>query len=276
MAYSQGLYHKALECETRGEHPEAVRLLRDSIEANPEDPELRWELARVLIEHGDTPAALQELRFLVRNYPDDARAYITLSKTLLSRGRAEDAAHLANLAIDLDNRSVEARMLRAQIAEVRGDFEVAFETYHHILLEQPELVEVRLKLARLELEQGEPRIAAAILRETLTEVPLDPEQTRSAQWLLGTAYASEDRWAEAAAALALGIPLEHATTQQRYELAYACCQAGDRDRARQELAVVLQAEPKFGPAQQMWAELSSPVPELTTSRLAVIPTGHSR
>lgn len=276
VAYSQGLYQRALEHETRGEHPEAVRLLRGSIAAKPDDPELRWELARILIEHGETPEALQELRFLVKNYPDDSRAYITLARTLLERGRAEDAAHLVNLAIDLDSRSTEARLLRAQIAEARADFALAFETYHHLLLEQPELVDVRLRLASLEIEQGEPRIAAAFLRETLTEVPLDPEQARTAQWLLGTAYAHEERWSEAAATLALGIPREQATIRQHYELAYACCQAGDRERARREIAVILHAEPKFIAAHELLAELDSKQPQRRSSRAPILPTAHAQ
>ncbi len=275
LTHSQHLYHKALESESRGDHAEAVRLLRDSIAASPDDPELRWELAHVLIEHGETPEALKELRFLVRHYPDDCRAYISLSKTLLERGRAADAAHLADLAIDLDSRNTEARMLRGQIAEVRGDVDLAFETYHHVLREQPEFAEVRLRLASLELEHGEPRIAAAFLRETLTTVTLEPEQIRTAQWLLGTAYARDDRWAESAAALSLGIPTERPTMQQRYELAYAFSQAGDQSRAHRELQFVLNAEPNFMPAQQLLAAIDS-ANQATPSRMALVRTGHSQ
>lgn len=271
LAYSQGLYRKALESETRGEYAEAVRLLRESIEARPEDPELRWELARLLIDHGDTNEALQELRFLVRNFPDDSRAYISLARTLLERGRADDAAGLVDLAIDLDSRCTEALLLRGQIAEVRGDFQLAFETYHRILLEQPELIDVRMRLAKLELEQGEPRIAAAFLRDTLANVPLTPDQVSSAQWLLGTTYAREERWPDAAKALALGMRQEGATASQHYELAYACLQAGDRHRARQELTAVLQSDPGFAGAHEMLAEL-----DRTTSPVAVVPVGHSQ
>jgi Flp pilus assembly protein TadD len=275
LAYSQSLSRRALECEARGDHAEAVKLMRDSIEAAPDDPELRWELACLLIDHGETAEALEELRFLVRYYPDDSRAYMSLARTLLERGRPDDAARLADLAIDLDSRCTEALLLRGQIAEVRGDFELAFETYHRILLEQPELTDVRLKLASLELEQGEPRIAAALLRETLADFPVTPEQARSAQWLLGTAYARESRWKEAQTALALGMPDGSASANQHYELAFACFQAGDADRARQELALAMQAQPTFAPARQLLAELQIPRTHSTSSPLTVLPTGHS-
>ena len=275
LAYSQGLYHKALESEARGEHAEAVRLLRESIEASPEDPELRWELAHLLIEHGETAAALEELRFLVRNYPDDCRAYISLARTLLERGRAEDAAHLADLAIDLDSRNTEARMLRGQIAEVRGDIDLAFETYHQLLLEQPEYADVRLRLASLEIEQGESRIAAALLRETITTVPLEPQQVKTAQWLLGTAYAREERWSEAATALALGMPVLQSTSEQHYQLAYACCRAGDQPQARHELAVALTADPNFLPARQLLSDLQSSQQVKPSPHGAVMPTNYA-
>lgn len=276
LAYSQGLYRRALESESQGDHSDAVKLLRASVTASPDDPELRWELARILLDHGETNDALQELRFLVQNYPDDARAYMSLARTLLDRNRPEDAARLADLAIAVDSHSAEALLLRGQIAEVRGDVELARETYHQILLEQPELAEVRLRLANLELEQGESRLAAAFLRDTLANYPLTPEQHGAAQWLLGTAYARDERWTEAAAALAIGIPATNATSRQHYELAYACYHAGNRNRAMQELAVVLRTEPAYEPAREMLADLTPARPLLPRPHTAVVPAGHSQ
>ena len=276
VAYSQGLYRRALECETQGDGTEAARLLRESISASPNDPELRWELARVLIDQGDTPAALQELRYLVKYHPDDSRAYMSLARTLLERGRADDAARLADLAIDLDSRCTEALILRAQIAEVRNDIETARETYHRLLLDQPEHADVRLRLGRIELEHGDSRIAAAFLRETLADVPLTPDQAASAHWLLGTAYAREERWSEAVASLSLGLPHPKATPEQHYQLAYACLQMGDRERAQRQLDVLLRTAPGFGPAQQMLAALGPPAGLTETVERRVIPTNHAQ
>lgn len=274
QTYSQGLYRRALESESHGEPAEAVRLLRDSIAANPSDPELRWELARVLLDQGDTTSALKELRYLVKYFPDDSRAYMSLARTLLERGRAEDAARLADLAIDLDSRCTEALLLRGQIAEVRNDLDLARETYHRILLELPENVDVRLRLGRIEVEDGDPRIAAALLRETLADVPLTPEQASQTQWLLGQAYARQERWEEAVAALSIGLPQQAATAEQRYELAYACLQTGDTERARQQLAIVLTSSPGYEPARMMLGTLGAVIVPTATeqSRSAVVPT----
>lgn len=276
VAYSQGLYRRALESESHGDSTEAVRLLKESIAASPGDPELRWELARVLIDQGDTSAALQELRYLVKYHPDDARAYMSLARTLLERGRADDAARLADLAIDLDSRCTEALLLRGQIAEVRNDLDTARETYHRILLEQPEHADVRLRLGRIELDHGDSRIAAALLRETLADVPLTPDQACSAQWMLGTAYAREERWPEAVAALTLGLPQPRATPEQRYELAYACWQMGDRERAQHQLDLLLRSTPGYGPAQQMLAALGPPTGWTETAERRVVPTNHAQ
>lgn len=275
LDHSQSLYRRALESEARGEPTEAVHLLRESIAASPNDPELRWELARMLLDQGNTNAALIELRYLVKNYPDDSRAYITLSRTLLDRGRPVDAARLVDLAIDLDSRCTEALLLRGQIAEVNADLDLARETYHRILLDQPEHGEVRLRLGRIEVEHGDLRVAAAFLRETLADVPLTPEQVTTAQWLLGTAYAREERWAEAASALSLGLPLTRATPRQHYELAFACFQAGNRERAREQAALVLNAEPDHVPARQMLVELQSPAPDGDLGPAIVLPTTHT-
>ncbi|MDB5335578.1 MAG: Tetratricopeptide 4 [Planctomycetaceae bacterium] len=274
LTYSQGLYRRALESESQGEPAEAVRLLRDSIAANPNDPELRWELARVLLDQGDTTTALKELRYLVKHFPDDSRAYMSLARTLLERGRADDAARLADLAIDLDSSCTEALLLRGQIAEVRGDLDLARETYHHILLELPEDAEVRLRLGRIELEDGDPRIAAALLRETLADIPLTPEQSSQTQWLLGQAYARQERWEEAVAALSIGLPQQQSSAEQHYELAYACLQIGDNDQARQQLNMVLHVAPDYAPAHQMLAELGPAAIAENPPAPAIVPTTH--
>lgn len=276
FAYSQGLYRKAIENEAKGKTTEAVALLRQSIEANPDDPEVRWELARLLLDQGQTTDALRELRYLVKHFPDDSRAYMSLARTLLYRGRFDDAAELADLALDLDSRCTEGLVLRAQIAEARKDPELALETYHQILLQQPENAEVRIRLARLEMEQGDSKEAAALLRETLANVSLTTEQAGATHWLLGMSYAQDERWQEAAAALALGLPRERATAQHRYELAYACYRAGDAERARAELTQVLHTEPENTPARTMLAELDAQTETLPLIRvnMAVIPTNH--
>ena len=276
LAYSQGLYRRALESEAQGEPAEAVRLLGDSIVANPNDPELRWELARVLLEQGDTAAALQELRYLVKHFPDDSRAYMSLARTLLERGRADDAARLADLAIDLDSRCIEALLLRGQIAEVRGDLDLARETYHRVLLELPDDADVRLRIGRIELEEGDPRIAAALLRETLADVPLTPEQASQTQWLLGQAYARQERWDDAVAALSIGLPQQQASVEQRYELAYACLRIGDIDGAREQLAMVLRTDPQYEPAQQMLTELGPLAQMEGPGQSAILPTTHQQ
>ena len=274
FAHSQSLFRKAMDAEVKGKPGDSIVLLRQSIESNPDDPEVRWELARILLDQGQTTEALQELRYLVKHYPEDSRAYMSLARTLLQRGRYDDAAKLADLALDLDSNCTEGLLLRAQIAEVRQDIELALETYHYLLLRQPELADVRLRLARLETEQGDHQAAAALLRETLANVPLNGDQAANAQWLLGVNYAHQERWTEAAAAFSLGLPADHPTPQQRYELAYACFRAGDADRARAELVQVLHVEPEHQLAHTMLSQLETAADVVSLPPLTVIPAGH--
>jgi len=276
FAYSQGLYRKAMEIEAKGKPDEAVIVLRQSIEANPDDPEVRWELARILLEQGQTKDALQELRYLVKHYPDDSRAYMTLARTLLQRGRFDDAAQLADLALDLDSNSTEGLVLRAQIAEAQHQVDRALETYHYILLQQPENPDVRICLARLKTEQGDSKAAAALLRETLANVPLTEAQAGQAQWLLGLNYADQERWADAATALAIGLPFQNASAREHYELAYACYRAGDTQRARAELTQVLHTEPANQSAQAMLQEIEAVSDIVSLPPLNIIPVEHSQ
>ena len=232
-----------------------VRLLESAIAENPEDAEARWELARVLLEHNQVPAALVHLQYLVENHPDDARAFVSLARTLLERQRWDDASKLIDLALDIDCRSTEALLLRGGIEEARGQWDRALETYHQVLLEQPGEATARVRIAALMLEQNDPRSAAAMLREISQEHALDPHVRGDVYRLLGRAYAQLQRWPEAVVALDSASGLGPLSVQEAYELAYARSQVGDWRGTRAALELALERQPSFEAAELLLSQI---------------------
>jgi tetratricopeptide (TPR) repeat protein len=99
-------YYLALGREDRGEHAEAVKLLREVLAVKPEDRDARWQLATILEKINDIGAAETEFRRLIADKADDAPAMNYLGYSLADRGlklpAAEDLIRRA-LAIEPSN-----------------------------------------------------------------------------------------------------------------------------------------------------------------------------
>ncbi|MDE2141951.1 MAG: tetratricopeptide repeat protein [Elusimicrobia bacterium] len=79
-------YYLALGRDDRGEHAEAVKLLRDVLASKPDDREARWQLATILEKMDRMTEAEPEFRRLIADKPDDAPALNYLGYSLADRG----------------------------------------------------------------------------------------------------------------------------------------------------------------------------------------------
>jgi tetratricopeptide (TPR) repeat protein len=99
-------YYLALGHDDRGEHAEAVKLLREALAVKPEDRDARWQLATILEKMDKMSEAEPEFRKLIEDKPDDAPALNYLGYSLADRGlkldQAEDLIRRA-LAVEPTN-----------------------------------------------------------------------------------------------------------------------------------------------------------------------------
>ncbi|MFI5346257.1 MAG: tetratricopeptide repeat protein [Elusimicrobiota bacterium] len=85
-------YYLALGHDDRGEHAEAVKLLRDVLAVKPDDRDARWQLATILEKMDKIAEAEPEFRKLIADKPDDAPALNYLGYSLADRGLKLDEA----------------------------------------------------------------------------------------------------------------------------------------------------------------------------------------
>lgn len=114
----------------------AVILLCHDANAQILDPRESSSQANIL-KTGCTPAELGYLSTIPR------------AKALILEGRLDEAKRVLDCIVVGEETKTDIHFLRGRIAEASGDLETAIDEYRTILIKRPELVRVRLELARL-------------------------------------------------------------------------------------------------------------------------------
>lgn len=180
---------------------DALRALRRAHELDGDDPDVDYELGRLL----RGAEALPHLREATANRPDWAAAEAALGEALLATGAHDDAItafrsaiaddrHLAGAQAGLGRALIGAgnladaeRTLRAAIEQVPNDaasamalgdvlartsrVEEAYEQYRHAADLDPRDPEPLVRAARLALEQQRPVLAQGFLQRVLAAAP---------------------------------------------------------------------------------------------------------
>ena len=239
----QRLREQARTAEAKGDLKQAQALLTQAVESSPTHAQTRWELSEVLYERGSVDAAAGQLREFVALNPDDPRGYVRLAETLLSQQRVEEAGELVAEALQLDPNCTAGLVLQGRLHELQQKNDRALESYHRAIICDPDQIPARLHVAAIHLKEGQPVRAAPVLRSILSSPQATRGQKSEAQWLLGSTYALQQRWPQAAAELAAAAESRRMTPDEWYSLAYARYQSGDLAGARRDADSALAASP---------------------------------
>jgi tetratricopeptide (TPR) repeat protein len=256
---SERLSEQARQARDRGDLQSAESLLTAAVDRNPGDAEMRLELSELMLEHGNSEAAAENFRQLIRRNPDDPRAYVGLAEALFLQQNLNEAEDLLETALELDPRQTRGLLLRGKIARASGHDESALRDYYQVLAAEPDHVEARLLIAELHFERGDIRLAAPLLRSIAETSEAGNMQRCRAQWLLGQCYVRDERWPDAARALEAGIASRRSSARDWHELAEVRRRAGDLPGAG---AAVEQAL-RLAPADRQLLALQSALHEQT-------------
>ena len=234
---------EARQARERGDLQSAETLLTAALEQNPKDDDIRLELSELLLLHGKARSANQHLQILLDNTPDDPRVYSGLAEVRYLHQHLNEADELIAQALDIDPRLERGLLLRAKIAQARGNTSQALDDLYQILDTEGEHADVRLFVARLHLQQGDSRLAASVLRTLLESPNLNAGPRIKANWLLGRCYAEDERWQEAAASLTAGISSRHGSPHDWCLVAEVCRRAGDLAAAKDAVENALRVAP---------------------------------
>ena len=238
----------------QGEVAAAETRFRSAVLANPADIDARRLFAETLWARGEKAAAIAQMEAAGRLAPHDAALIVRAGEMLLTSGEIPRAAARADQAIAQNPQYGPAWALRGHANWAAGRSQAAVADLQRALVYVPSDERVLLSLAKLYLEDGEPRRALTTLHQ-LADVA--PPGTESQQMLLleGRAYLALRRPADAAESLAAAGRRGTPSAEIHYLLATAESQLGRTDAAIRAAHHALAANASHRESLQLLAEL---------------------
>ena len=249
------LCQQARTAKSEGWPDQADLLLNEAVRQRPDDIETRRHLAEAMWDCGRQQDAITEYREIVDTHSGDAKLHQRLAVMSWSAGQRDLAAQSALRALRLDPAAPEALLIKARYEVARRDFDAATATYIRLSRANPDSIDAKLELAEIHVERGHSQQACALLREVIAQTQLTPGQKADAEWKLGLAYASADRWLEASTHLANSIEKRDATSGDWQMLVTAKALAGQETVGIQSKAVMASARQQAETDTSTWSSL---------------------
>lgn len=143
---------RGLVAHMRGDHAEAVAILRQALAANLDNALLHMNLGMSLYSCGEFAAAFSSLRRACELAPDFPPAWFSLGRAFQRQGRSAGAITALHRAVDLAPEDAVMRSLLAEAQASLGAVAAACTNYREALRHEPDHAEAWLGLARLQSE----------------------------------------------------------------------------------------------------------------------------
>jgi putative PEP-CTERM system TPR-repeat lipoprotein len=169
---SASLLADAKQYQQKGDHKAALIQLKNAASKNPEDAEVRYELARLYIDTGDAVSADKEIRKAMSLGTDRARALPLLAKALLLQGKAQEALDASNEGAA--QAGPELLATRGDAFAAINDVAKATEAYEAALAAKPGHAAALTGLARLAMVRQDTAAANTYMEQALAANPKDP------------------------------------------------------------------------------------------------------
>lgn len=132
---------------------EALQQFQSLVEKNPDNTFLRFALSKALLETGNLAGARTELQQLVQKNPDFLDAQVSLADVLDRMGSFAEAVEHAETAMEIDPRNFRAQMLLGTCLLQAGDLDRAATVLGNLSRQVPDSVDVRIQIARLDMQK---------------------------------------------------------------------------------------------------------------------------
>jgi tetratricopeptide (TPR) repeat protein len=240
-------------------------LLRQALDASPDDAEARRHLAEVLWRRGAANDALSQMAAAVRLNPGDAKLATRAGEMSLGVGAAEDALARANQAIRLDPKYAKAWALRGRAFRHINQPDRAMADLQRALELAPNDSETLLDIALLYRERGQPARALAALHQLLDVYP-PGEEPRTALMLEGLALIDLGRPHQATESLSAAVRRGPPNAELFYRLAYAQWSAGQFAEATAAAEQALAIDNTHEASRNLLLQLASREPAADAQR----------
>lgn len=153
---------------------EAEALLRQAVQAKPDDTQTRMQLVQYLMQHSSVGAAMTELEAMLKADPANFKVRSALGDLYAATRQLDKAVELYQASFEYDDEgsaSLAARNKLAELALVKNDAETASELLEGVLDTEPNNPEALTTRARIELAAGDHDKAITDLRLVLRSSP---------------------------------------------------------------------------------------------------------
>lgn len=154
----------------------AIDSLRRVLSEDPDQGDVHALLALCLVARGRLHAAHHEAKIALAVFPESALAHRAMARVLLARRRLREARTHVERLIDADPTDPDGFQLRADLHDLEGDGAAMVRDLAKVLELDPENVEARVDLGHHHLARG--RLALAEI-ESHAALAIDPEDHRA-------------------------------------------------------------------------------------------------
>jgi len=215
--------------------------------------EVRYYLARALLQAKDASGAVAEFESAIARLPAYGAAYVGLADAHMAVG--DPKAALSALRRGQEKAPRDARIVMAEARILRGleKPREAVAAYERALPLAPKDALLRVTLGEMYRDARQPDRAIALMREA---VALDPEPAE--YWnALGMVLGGNGRLPEAEAAFRDAVKRNPKDAQLAYNLGLAQQRQGKAGEAAESFRIALALDPRFAAARDRLAELGS-------------------
>jgi tetratricopeptide (TPR) repeat protein len=251
-----------------GDREGALQAYHNAVDYDPDNEDLRFELAELYIAIEQPVKAIQVVEDILLRNPNSVRANLILADAYFGNNQPDKAIPYFRRVLELDPENEEIR-LHLAIALVRvGDIDLASETLKELLKRYPDSMSGRLAMARLYRETGLHLLAVEQYRDLIRRYP----DMGQAYLELGLLYEELKEWQHALDVFTEALAQRPLDFALRHHLARVYVAMKRYDDALEQLNIIVELKPEDFDArrkiglifleQQRWADAISTFKEI--------------
>jgi choline-sulfatase len=249
IAYGRGIQN-ALNAFDRRDYQAAIKGLESIIATGRGGFDVSFYLGRAYMSIGQTQSAIRHFREAIEKLPTYTPAYLELAKAHAALKQYDQAMQTLQQGLARDPGNFEFHSHMGYIARARRDLPTARTHYETARTMQPDDFDVRMNLATIYRDLGQPKLA---LQEVDAGLKLRPE-SGEAHNQRGMLLGGLGDFKAAAAAFEKATALDPKSATTWFNLGLARLRSGDKSGAATALKQALELKPDFADARAMLAE----------------------
>jgi protein O-mannosyl-transferase len=152
----------------KGDLPEAIRLFKAVVHAQPKFANGRYNLGKALKDSGRLPEAIEQFQQAVRLNPRDLEAHNDLGKALRDTGRLPEAIEQFHLVLGLNPNDLQAHNELGVALARAGRTAESLQQFEEIRRLKPDDPKIAFKLAQVYANTGRPTDARTTAQQALS------------------------------------------------------------------------------------------------------------